>query len=701
MADREIFPGRRRGMKGLAASAALFLLLSGPSVRPARADFAGNFQVGKEKFKDGPFGGNVAGLFNAMTGGLLFGRGNSGKGGSGSEETRLTPPEAVPLDSNAEAGRRARRLQSEGEGSASQGKTEASAPLQSKNLASSMGTAEAGAVPEIGAVHALSQKEMEEGLSPRKAGASKPPPAAVPGTETAGESFAFKSVAMPAMSSRKIPPQEAALISGTRQFKVGAFQNSLRQADRSLDIEKTPKAYLLRAVSLNKLAEARGLSREMRMGLFREAEESAREAVRLDPKDPASWEALAWAQLQLGKHREAADSSSKAIDLDPGEAMAYAIRAYAYQQLGDRSACLRDIEEAARLDPARFGEQARRYRSGERMFEPVSEDGGQMLESASAPRRRGPSWVEPALLAGLAGLVGILAAPFLRRRKPVLAAGPFPEKAPEALLAGKYRLLRVIGRGGMGEVWEAEDSTLGREVAVKKLAFGPEDDEKKLRESCLKEARILAALRHPNVVSIYDAVDDPSGLFLVFELVRGKTVHHLLAESRRLPLLRTREILLSACRGVECAHAAGVVHRDLKPANIMVTDEGFVKVMDFGIARRLGAAASGPGGGPGVWAGRTGSVHGTPAYMAPEAAEGVVTPAQDVYSLGVCLYEMLTGELPFLIGGPAGAPPKAASMVPGLPPAADEIIARSLEPSYRKRMESVKDFRRALEALQA
>jgi serine/threonine-protein kinase len=165
------------------------------------------------------------------------------------------------------------------------------------------------------------------------------------------------------------------------------------------------------------------------------------------------------------------------------------------------------------------------------------------------------------------------------------------------------------------------------------------------------------------------------------------------------------------------AHASSIVHRDLKPANIMVTQQGFIKLMDFGIARRIqasapdaSAASAAAGQGKASLAGlpmaRTQTVAGTPAYMAPEAETGIVSPALDVYSLGACLYEMLTGAQPFGLAGKlsrkiGAAYVKAAAAVPGLPPEVDALLSRALDPVLETRMKSVAEFRDALDAIKA
>ena len=201
-------------------------------------------------------------------------------------------------------------------------------------------------------------------------------------------------------------------------------------------------------------------------------------------------------------------------------------------------------------------------------------------------------------------------------------------------IADRYQIVERLGEGGFGTVYRARDTLLQRDVALKVLS-GTTTAES--RDRFLREAQATARLHHPNIVTIHDAGEDPSGLFLVLELVSGTALH---VELRSGPLSpeRARNIAAQTADALAAAHAAGIVHRDVKPANILVGADDRVKVADFGIARIAGAAQITVSGG----------VVGTPRYMAPEQVEGSeITPATDLFSLGIVLYEMLTGETPF------------------------------------------------------
>jgi eukaryotic-like serine/threonine-protein kinase len=201
---------------------------------------------------------------------------------------------------------------------------------------------------------------------------------------------------------------------------------------------------------------------------------------------------------------------------------------------------------------------------------------------------------------------------------------------------GRYRAVRRSDAGGMGEIWEADDTLLGRRVAIKVLAEELAGDPVALRRF-RREARATAKLDHPNVIRVYDFIDGEAP-FLVLELLEGHTLADRLRRDGALPALEAARIAAAVADGLDVAHRAGIVHRDIKPSNIMLTANGGVKVMDFGIAAAWEAHST------------TGQqLLATASYTAPERIMGArASPAADLYSLGVVLYEMLTGRPPFL-----------------------------------------------------
>src|SRR6267378_2179258 len=204
-------------------------------------------------------------------------------------------------------------------------------------------------------------------------------------------------------------------------------------------------------------------------------------------------------------------------------------------------------------------------------------------------------------------------------------------------LVEKYKIVGILGRGGMGVVYQGRDSTSGRMVALKMMVTPSPHDEKSLRRF-KAEAKALARLQHPNIVSELEVCETEQGLCIVMEYIDGKTLLALMAEQGRLPISRALQISKQVLRALEHAHQAGIIHRDIKPNNIMLTSDGVVKVADFGLAKLKDASR----------ATTTGTTVGTPEYMSPEQLQGKeVDQRTDLWSAGVVLYQMLSGQLPF------------------------------------------------------
>ncbi|WP_405677073.1 protein kinase [Streptomyces sp. NBC_01511] len=218
------------------------------------------------------------------------------------------------------------------------------------------------------------------------------------------------------------------------------------------------------------------------------------------------------------------------------------------------------------------------------------------------------------------------------------------------LLSGRYELGELLGAGGMGEVWRARDRELGREVAVKLLlAPGGDGERREQLARFRREARAVASLDSPHIVAVHDHGTDGDSPYLVMALVDGRTLHDVLADSGRATVADALGWAIDVCRGLEVAHAAGIVHRDIKPANIMVTGEGVAKVVDFGIAKYTEARSSDP------QLTQTGQApFGSVLYMAPERFQQRNGDGRtDLYALGCVLYELLVGRPPF-VGHAAG-----------------------------------------------
>lgn len=267
-------------------------------------------------------------------------------------------------------------------------------------------------------------------------------------------------------------------------------------------------------------------------------------------------------------------------------------------------------------------------------------------------------------------------------------------------IADRYRLTERIARGGMGAVWAARDEKLQRDVAVKLMATEHADDEE-ARARFAQEARAVAALSSPHVVTVFDEGVEDGVPFMVLERLDGEDLQRRLARLGRLPLDACERIVTHVGRGLDAAHAAGIVHRDIKPSNIFLVRggagaraEGVAKILDFGVAKRGGAAL----------VTRTGVVLGTPHFMSPEQLRGArdVDHRSDVFSLAAVLYLAITGRRPFdgdasevmvHIGLGSFTPP--SRLVAGLPPELDAFFARALAVEPRSRFATAGALARA------
>jgi eukaryotic-like serine/threonine-protein kinase len=248
--------------------------------------------------------------------------------------------------------------------------------------------------------------------------------------------------------------------------------------------------------------------------------------------------------------------------------------------------------------------------------------------------------------------------------------------SPGTRLGGRYDVIRPLGWGGMAEVYLTVDRLLGREVAVKVIRERFAEDERFVTRF-RREARAAASLSHPNVVAVHDVGVHEGSPFIVMEHVPGRTLAELLRDNGPMPPGRVAEIGEAVARALGAAHAAGIVHRDVKPGNVMITADGRVKVLDFGIARAL------------RWTPLTDTpaVQGTAEYMAPEYVKGDgADPRSDIYSLGVVLYELLAGRPPFTGDSPLQvaykhleeAPASPDAVRPGLPANLTAVVMRCL-----------------------
>ncbi|MBI2385371.1 MAG: protein kinase [Elusimicrobia bacterium] len=412
---------------------------------------------------------------------------------------------------------------------------------------------------------------------------------------------------------------------------------------------------------------------------YSDSADDARQAVALNPRDSRSLHLLSRDLTDLGRPKEALVEADRSLAIDNKDAHAYIARSVALNALGRGEEALADLAQAASLDS---------------QFDALYNDAVALRGGGAAPRsaRSWPVWL------GAVGTALLFFSFALFRKRGdssirmalrkedhdlLKAAAPRADAVPKG-----FSLVKVLGQGGMGVVFEALDLALQRPVALKKLR--PEiADNPRERHRFLKEARTVAALKHPNIVEIHAIHEDEQGLFLVFERVPGESLHERLGRGPMNPA-EAAAFLRQIASALDYAHAQGVVHQDLKPGNVMIHG-GLAKVMDFGIARRVLESLS------------TMSkieVSGTPAYMSPEQEQGIVTPSADVFALGVCAYESLTGVLPYPTGGLMLKAQKmyrrpsetALSLKPGV----DAAIARALEPRPEDRWPSAASFVEAL-----
>jgi CHASE2 domain-containing sensor protein/tRNA A-37 threonylcarbamoyl transferase component Bud32 len=263
---------------------------------------------------------------------------------------------------------------------------------------------------------------------------------------------------------------------------------------------------------------------------------------------------------------------------------------------------------------------------------------------------------------------------------------------------GRFEVVGEIGAGAMGKIYEGFDPTINRRVAIKTIrtdiaALGGE----RLRQRFLREAQAAGALNHPNIVTIYQADEAGPYSFIAMEFVEGETLEQVIEKRAPLPLEEICRIVTSICDALEYAHHHGVVHRDIKPANVMITNDGVVKVMDFGIAHVEYSTLT-----------QEGAVLGTPSYMSPEQIRGDKVDGQsDIFSLGVIVYEMATGNRPFLGESLATIssrilaqmPVHASDLNPKLSPAFDAMLVQAMAKDKTKRFATAKEFAEAMKAV--
>ena len=511
----------------------------------------------------------------------------------------------------------------------------------------------------------------------------------------AGGAFGSLASSEADLAAPDFSKSKAYLKTALAKNRLGDYESAARYA--SLAIEKDPannEAYLERANAYNFL------------GRYDDAVRDATHVIEADPANMQAFNMRAWSLTRNGRARDAETDASRAIGLNPNFADAWFNRALAYEKQGDYKRMLDDFKKAAALS----GAYSSRYQDAVAQYGPrvpgyasvhpaARAEGGAPAAPTSSPMRRfltllfftltGGALVAMGLIHIMGGRAG--AAPAGRITHPDVLS---PSVFYEGVATGKYKIERKLGEGGMGVVYEATDQSLGRKVAIKKMNEEIKVNERE-KQRFLDEARTVALLHHPNIVEIYTIFEEEDNIYLVFEHVDGQTLDMTLDKEARLSFDKARSIIAGTAGALAYAHSKNVVHRDLKLSNIMLSTEGGIKVMDFGLARRAMES---------VARFSNKEVVGSPAYMAPEQELGTSSVESDIYSLGVCLYEALSGVLPFQ--GPDFHTQKTrltyqrlSDMLPGLPKGVDELVARCLAPEPANRFRSANEFRQALEAI--
>jgi tetratricopeptide (TPR) repeat protein len=475
------------------------------------------------------------------------------------------------------------------------------------------------------------------------------------------------------------PAVQALLMTAYRKTQLKDWAAALVDLAQAIDLEPQNKtARLMRAETLNIL------------GKHEAALKDTEEVLRLDPENARALRAKAYALLGLGRHQEAYESAKKATELEPDNGLGWLYRAMAEEKLGKTDEAIAHYKKAAALDAS---------------LEPAVEEALKRLgaggKAAPVDARKLAARFGLPLLAVLLLVLGLKGGKeaittagrlFGGKVKPASQDETVAARAlsPGFFLGGHFKIVRELGRGGMGIVYEAEDQALQRRVAIKQLQGGARGSEDVLRRF-LSEARLAAKLRHPGLAEILTVIED-SDVFLVFEYLEGETLDEHLTRRGPLAPAEARRVLAEICGALDFAHERKVIHRDLKPSNVMVLPQGACKVMDLGIAHESSSMKT-----------TQTAAAGTPPYMAPEQMMGSVSRASDIYALGIIAYELLCGSRPF--SGPDFLGEKLEPRIPpittrrsALPGRLDVFFSRVLAPDPRQRPQSAAEFLRELDA---
>ncbi len=388
---------------------------------------------------------------------------------------------------------------------------------------------------------------------------------------------------------------------------------------------------------------------------------------------------LAIAYDGLERYDDVAYAAGQAIAVAPQEARAYILRARAYIKQNNYERAKMDIDKALQLNPSSNLAQNLK-----------KEIDSRLVKKRNVAQKTKQEKSIPSGLIIYIGLILLGAFLFIYfRYEDLFHRKKSAYSRKEAAVKDQYDFIRQIGEGGMGKVYEAYDKALKRKVAIKRVR--PELVRSGyVREQFLSEARMVALLRHPYIVEIYTVIETESSLYLVFEYVDGQTLETRLDIDGRLPFSQVKQIFKCVCEGLQYAHDQDIIHCDLKPGNIMILENNEAKVMDFGVAKKVDNQTGA----------RT--VAGTPAYMAPEQQRGFMRKQSDVYSLALCVYEALVGQVPWTVKGFDIAKKKivpVSKLAPHVPAEVDKVLEDALKEEPSERIQSVQEFWERLDAI--
>lgn len=484
--------------------------------------------------------------------------------------------------------------------------------------------------------------------------------------------------------------------------RLGDYESAVAYA--SLALDKDPdnlEAYLERANAYNQLGKYEDVIRDTTY------------VIEKDRNNMQAFNLRSWASNHINDPQSAAEDADNAININPNFADAWYNRGVAAEKQGDYKRMLEDFKQAATLNEEynrKYQDALAQYGARVPGFSPASKTqesdlGKEVQEPVASPMSRYLMLLVFMLVGGALiafGFASVLTGQSSSsknnnvRKEGKRSADKVisPSVFYEGVATGKYKIEKKVGEGAMGKVYLAVDKSLGRKVAIKKM-----NDEIKVNERekqrFLEEARTVALLHHPNIVEIYTIFEESGDVFLVFEYLEGRTLDTVLSKDIRMSFNRVKGIFVEVSKALEYAHSKGVIHRDLKLSNIMLTSESYVKVMDFGLSGRAIESKANSG---------NAEIVGSPAYMAPEQENGTSSIRSDIYSMGICIYESLTGVLPFQ--GPDFYNQKmrnfyepVSQCVQGLPKSVDALLEKCLDVDPEKRFADAAEFRAALDSI--